>query len=73
MKFLRRAMAGRGIWLVLLPVLVILGLLLDPERSWGGIAWALLTAFVMYRIGLELAAAHRRKTSAQLLIPPAPP
>ena len=56
MKFVRRAIAGRGIWLVLLPALLILGLLLDRERSWGGLAWALLTAFIMYFIGLELAA-----------------
>ena len=56
MKRLQHAIAGRGIWLALFLILVILGLLLDPERSWGGIAWALLTAYGMYRIGLELAA-----------------
>ncbi len=56
MKFLQDAIARYRIWLALLPILAILGLLLDPERSLGGIAWALLTAFVMYRVGLELAA-----------------
>ncbi len=49
-------MVRYSIWFVMLLSLVILSLMLDPERSWGGLAWALLTAFVMYRIGLKLAA-----------------
>jgi len=55
MDILRRAIDRFGAWLILLPILVIAGLLLDRERSIGGLAWAALTAWGMYRFGLWLA------------------
>ncbi len=58
MKFLQRVVAGRGAWALLLPILVVLGLVLDRERSIGGVVWTLLTAYGMYRFGLWLAGPH---------------
>jgi len=58
MNILRRALDRFGVWLVLLPILAIAGLLLDRERSIGGLAWAAITAWGMYRFGLWLAGPH---------------
>jgi hypothetical protein len=52
MSLLRRSIDRFGIWVVVFPWLVVAGLLLDRDRSIGGIAWTLLTMYVMYRLGL---------------------
>ena len=55
MKVLQRILAGRGVIVAGIIGLVILGLLIDRERSLGGIAWTLITAYGLYNFGLWLA------------------
>ena len=55
MHLVRRFLAGRGVWLALIPGLIVLGILLDRERWIGGIAWALLSAYGLYQFGLWFA------------------
>jgi len=58
MKTIIRFLDSRWIMPVVFVVLIALGLILDPERSWGGIAWTFLSGYAMYFFGLQLAAPH---------------
>lgn len=58
MKTIIRFFDSRWIIPVVFVALTILGLILDPERSWGGIAWTFLSGYAMYFFGLYLAAPY---------------
>ncbi|HLF25666.1 MAG TPA: SPFH domain-containing protein [Anaerolineae bacterium] len=55
MDYARRFIARRGYVIPLVAFLFVLGILLDPERWIGGVAWTLLAAYGLYRFAVWMA------------------
>jgi hypothetical protein len=58
MRIGRRELSTRNLLAIGLFLLVILGILIDPQRWFGGIVWTIGSAVLMYRVGLWLAGPH---------------